>query len=85
MLYRRETLRGVLMKTLLKSHSYHLIKQKIEDFAATSTLTISATQDQQVFHVPPKKPSLDDRIRSSEASNTNKYSSNKTEKDIERE
>lgn len=61
------------------------IKQKIENFAATSTLTISATQDQQVFHVPPKKPSLDDRIRSSEASSTNNNSLNKTEKDIGRE
>ena len=61
------------------------IKQKIEDFAATSNLTISATQDQPVFHTLPKKPALDDRIRSSEASNTINNSSNKTEKDIERE
>lgn len=43
------------------------IKQKIEDYAATSTLTISATQNQQVFHVPPKKKPLGEKISSAEA------------------
>ena len=58
-----------------------VIRQKIEDYAATGTPVISATQDQQVFHVPPKKKPLEEKIASAEARKNEAPQDKSTERD----
>ncbi len=59
-------------------------KQKIEEYAAHATPTISATQDQQVFHVPPIKAALDDVIKTCEGQTANEGRLEKGAVDLER-